>query len=62
MEKIRKKLRCGKFESDDKKMEHFVQQFSLSKRECEVLETLLKSDKKCKRDCTGTLYFKSGFV
>ena len=35
-------------ESDDKKMEHFVQQFSLSKRECEVLETLLKSDKNVK--------------
>ena len=29
-------------------MEHFVQQFSLSKRECEVLETLLKSDKNVK--------------
>lgn len=35
-------------ESDEKKMEHFVQQFSLSKRECEVLETLLKSDKNVK--------------
>lgn len=35
-------------ESDDKKMEHFVQQFSLSKRVCEVLETLLKSDKNVK--------------
>lgn len=35
-------------ERDDKKMEHFVQQFSLSKRECEVLETLLKSDKNVK--------------
>ena len=35
-------------ESDDNKMENFVQQFSLSKRECEVLETLLKSDKNVK--------------
>lgn len=35
-------------ESDDNKMENFVQQFSLSKRECEVLEILLKSDKNVK--------------
>ncbi len=35
-------------ESNDNKMENFVQQFSLSKRECEVLETLLKSDKNVK--------------
>lgn len=35
-------------ERDDNKMENFVQQFSLSKRECEVLETLLKSDKNVK--------------
>lgn len=35
-------------ESDDNKMENFVQQFSLPKRECEVLETLLKSDKNVK--------------
>lgn len=37
-----------RLESDDNKMENFVQQFSLSKRECEVLETLLKSDKNVK--------------
>ena len=35
-------------ESDDKKMEHFVQQFSLSKRECEVFENLFKLDKNVK--------------
>ena len=35
-------------EIDDNKMENFVQQFSLSKREYEVLETLLKSDKNVK--------------
>ena len=46
--KFEKKLRWGKLESDDNKMENFVQQFSLSKRECEVLETLLKSDKNVK--------------
>ena len=35
-------------ESDDNKMENFVQQFSLSKRECEVLETLKKKKKNVK--------------
>lgn len=45
---LKKSYVAESLESDDKKMEHFVQQFSLSKRECEVLETLLKSDKNVK--------------
>lgn len=45
---LKKSYVAESLESDDKKMEYFVQQFSLSKRECEVLETLLKSDKNVK--------------
>lgn len=45
---LKKSYVAESLESDDNKMENFVQQFSLSKRECEVLETLLKSDKNVK--------------
>lgn len=45
---LKKSYVAESLESDDNKMENFVQQFSLSKRECEVIETLLKSDKNVK--------------